>query len=147
MEYKGAEMTEKLFELEIDAELGKLPEVMAFVDSHLEDVFCPLKIQMQVDVAVEEAFVNIASYAYAPGSGKAVIRLEITDEPAALAVTFIDQGVPFDPLAKEDPDLSLSAEERAIGGLGIYMIKKSMDNVSYEYKNGSNVFKLIKNLK
>jgi len=101
---------------------------------------------MQMDVAVEEIFVNIANYAYAPGVGQARIRIEITGEPRMVQVTFIDSGVPYDPLAKPDPDVTLSAEERQIGGLGIFMVKKSMDNMLYEYKDKQNILTLQKNM-
>ena len=136
----------KTNELTVEATVENLPQVMGFLEQHLEEADCPLKAQMQITVAAEEIYVNIAHYAYAPGTGEATVRLEITDEPAAATITFIDRGVPFDPLAKPDPDVSLSAEERGIGGLGIYMVKKSMDDVRYEYRDGQNVLTLIKNV-
>ena len=101
---------------------------------------------MQLDIAVEELFVNIANYAYVPDTGKATIRLEINEEPLSVSITFIDNGVPYDPLAKADPDITLSAEERAIGGLGIFMVKKSMDDMFYEYKDSQNVLTIVKKL-
>ena len=133
-------------EIEVEASKEKLPEVMDFIEGKLEEADCPMKIQMQIAVAVEEIFVNIANYAYAPGKGMARIRTEITDEPAAV-ITFIDQGVHYDPLAKEDPDVTLGADERPIGGLGIFMVKRSMDDITYEYKDGSNILKIKKNLR
>ena len=72
--------------------------------------------------------------------------MELSEEPLSVVITFIDNGVPYDPLRKNDPDTTLSAEEREIGGLGIYMVKKSMDGVEYEYKDGQNILKIIKNL-
>ena len=131
-------------ELTIDAKIDKLDEVLGFVDGLLEEADCPIKTQMQIDVAVEELFVNIASYAYTPGEGTATIRVE--REPGAVQITFIDSGVPYDPLAKADPDVTLSAEERGIGGLGIYMVKKSMDEMAYEYKDGHNVLTIKKGI-
>ena len=119
-------------ELRIDAKIENLEQVLAFLDTELESIDCPMKEQMQLDVAVEEIFVNIASYAYQPGEGDALIGLEKLEGPDRIVVTFIDSGVPYDPLAKEDPDVTLSAEERQIGGLGIYMVKKSMDDMTYE---------------
>ena len=133
-------------ELEIEAKLDNLNQVLAFVDGFLEENECSMKVQMQMDVAVEEIFVNIANYAYAPGVGQARIRIEITGEPRMVQVTFIDSGVPYDPLAKPDPDVTLSAEERQIGGLGIFMVKKSMDNMLYEYKDKQNILTLQKNM-
>lgn len=133
-------------ELTIDADVNNLDEVLAFVDEQLEVHDCSPKIQMQIDVAVEELFVNIAHYAYNPKTGPATVRVEILDNPLAVVITFIDNGVPYDPLAKPDPDVTLSAEEREIGGLGIYMVKKSMDDIQYEYKDGKNILKIRKNL-
>ena len=119
-------------ELNLDeARLDRLNEVMAFVDAHLEEADCPMKTQLQIDVAVEEIYVNIASYAYAPETGPAVIRLEMAEDASAVTISFIDRGVPFDPLAKPDPDITLSAEERKVGGLGIFMVKKLVDDVEY----------------
>ncbi|MBQ3449138.1 MAG: ATP-binding protein [Synergistaceae bacterium] len=133
-------------ELTLDADVKNLDEVLAFVDEQLEVHDCSPKIQMQIDVAVEELFVNIALYAYNPETGPATVRVEIQENPLSVIITFIDNGVPYDPLAKPDPDVTLSAEEREIGGLGIYMVKKSMDNIEYEYKDGKNILKIQKNL-
>ena len=132
--------------LEIAAAVDNLQEVIDFVTQHLEAVDCPMKAQMQIELAVEEIFVNIALYAYAPDKGPATVRVEVTEEPVTVMITFIDQGMPYDPLAKEDPDVTLSAEERRIGGLGIFMVKNSMDEVTYEYQDGSNILRLKKDL-
>ena len=110
-------------ELTLEAKVDSLPQVLAFVDEYLESLDCSMKVQMQIDVAVEEIYVNVASYAYAPKTGSVTIRLEAQDSPRAVTITIIDSGVPYNPLAKEDPDVTLSAEERKIGGLGIYMVK------------------------
>lgn len=107
--------------------------------------FTPKAITV-VTLAVEEIFVNIASYAYDQDNGKAKIRVEMTGDPVTAVITFIDQGKQFDPMAKEDPDVSLPAEERTVGGLGIFMTKKLVDDMSYEYKDGQNVLKLVKKL-
>ncbi len=132
--------------LDIEADVNNLDTVLAFVDEQLEKYGCSPKIQMQIDVAVEEIFVNIANYAYNPEIGLAGISVETQEEPLAVTITFTDNGVPYDPLKKPDPDVTLSAEERQIGGLGIYMVKKSMDNISYEYKDGRNILTIKKNL-
>lgn len=132
--------------LTVEAKTENLEEVLGFVDRHLETMDCSPKVSVQIDVAVEELFVNIAHYAYSPGTGSATIGVEILKDPAAIAITFTDRGKPFDPLAKEDPDITLSAEERQIGGLGIYMVKKSMDEVVYEYKDGQNILRIKKDL-
>ncbi|MBO4872469.1 MAG: ATP-binding protein [Lachnospiraceae bacterium] len=139
-------LTFSLQEMEIDAVKENLAEVHAFVNEHLEAAGCPLKVKRQIDLAVEEIFINIASYAYAPEKGKATVRVEVSEDPVAATVTFTDRGIPYDPLAKEDPDISLSAEEREIGGLGIFVTKKLMDDVSYTYKDGQNILTLTKNL-
>ncbi|MCR5121641.1 MAG: ATP-binding protein [Ruminococcus sp.] len=133
-------------ELKTEAIKENLPEVTAFIDEQLEAVDCPMKLQMKIDIAVEEIFVNIANYAYPDGTGTAVIRVEFTDDPLTVEITFIDSGVPYDPLAKPDPDISLSANERQIGGLGIFMVKKSMDDMKYQYLDGQNILTLIKRL-
>ncbi len=133
-------------ELEIEASSDNLQNVLDFIASHLDAAECPMKYKMQLDLAVEEIFINIANYAYAPGSGKATVRVEVSDNPVAVAITFVDRGIPYDPLKKADPDVTLSAEERQIGGLGIFLTKKIMDDVSYEYKNGQNILTLKKNL-
>ena len=133
-------------EMEIEAVTENLPNVLAFVDDRLERVDCPIRTQMQINVAVEEIFVNIANYAYAPDKGHATVRVEVSNEPVAVTITFVDHGVPYDPLAKRDPDVTLPAEQREVGGLGIFMTKKIMDDVAYEYKNGSNILKLVKHL-
>lgn len=133
-------------ELTVEAKLDHLDEVLAFVDSSLEEMECPIKAQMQIDVAVEEVFVNIASYAYTPETGSATLQIKTEQDPPAVAITFIDSGVPFDPLLKPDPDVTLPAEERQIGGLGIYMVKKSMDDMRYVYEGGQNILTILKKL-
>ena len=133
-------------ELELEASDGNLERVQAFVEACLEHRNCPPKTLMQIGVAVEEIFVNIAHYAYAPGSGTATVRVVVFGEPAAAEITFIDRGMPYDPLARRDPDLTLPAEEREIGGLGVYMAKQLMDGMSYEYRDGQNVLTMKKNL-
>ena len=131
-------------DLNIEASLDNLPKVLQFVESYLETAGCPLKAQMHISLAVEEIFVNISSYAYAPGTGDAVVSLETEEEPAAVILTFKDCGVPYNPLEKADPDISLPAGERQIGGLGIFLTKKTMDDVVYEYKDGQNILHLKK---
>jgi anti-sigma regulatory factor (Ser/Thr protein kinase) len=133
-------------ELTIDATLDNIPVVTDFVSEQLELLDCSMKVQIQISIAIDELFSNIARYAYNPKTGSATVQVEVTDEPLAVVVTFIDEGKPYDPLAKEDPDITLSAEEREVGGLGIYMVKKSMDDVTYEYKEGRNILKIKKSI-
>lgn len=133
-------------ELTIDATVENIEKVTSFVDEQLESLNCPMKAQMQIDIAIDELFGNIAHYAYNPEVGPATVRVDVLQEPLSVVVTFIDNGVPYDPLAKEDPDVALPAEEREIGGLGIYMVKKSMDEISYEYKDGQNILRIKKEI-
>ena len=132
--------------LKIDAQVQKLDEVLGFVDGELEKAGASMKVQMQIDVAVEEIFVNIASYAYGESSGQAEISFDYREDDTTAVISFTDQGVEFNPLGKEDPDIGLSAEERQIGGLGIFIVKKSMDKVSYERRDNSNIFIIEKKL-
>lgn len=133
-------------ELVIEAEKNNLPQVLEFVDEQLEAVDCPMMTQTTIDIAVEELFVNIASYAYNPEIGIAVVQVTVHDDPLSVEITFIDNGTQYDPLAKADPDTTLSAAQRQIGGLGIFMVKKSMDAVNYEYKDGKNILTIKKTL-
>ena len=131
-------------ELEIEAKKENLDQVLEIVDEELERLECTIKEQTQIDIAVEEIFVNIASYAYAPSVGTALIRMEVERDPLAVVLTFEDKGTPYDPLAKEDPSLDHAADETKIGGLGIYMVKRSMDDMKYEYKDGKNILVIKK---
>lgn len=130
-------------ELHIEALTENLTKVLEFIDSELENNDCNMKSQMQIDIAVEELFVNVASYSYEGSTGMADITLDIDSDRRA-RITISDSGIPYDPLKKDDPDVTLSAEERSIGGLGIYMVKKSMDDFTYEYKDGKNVVTITK---
>lgn len=133
-------------ELNISATVENIETVTNFVNEQLEALDCPMKAMMQIDIAIDELFGNIAHYAYNPDVGSATVRVEVQEEPLAVIITFIDGGVPYDPLAAADPNTTLSAEERQIGGLGIYIVKKSMDEISYEYKDGKNVLSIKKKL-
>ena len=133
-------------ELDIQAVKENLPQVLDFVDAELEALDCGMRIITQIDIAVEEIFVNISSYAYDPETGPATIRAEVTDKPLSVVISFIDNGKPYDPLAKPDPDTSLPLRQRKKGGLGIFMVKKSMDDVTYEYKNGQNILTIKKTI-
>ena len=96
--------------------------------------------------AIDELFGNIAQYAYDPATGPVTVRVEVAEDPMAVIITFIDNGKPYDPLSGEDPDITLSAEERKIGGVGVFLVKKTMDEITYEYKNGQNILKIRKNM-
>lgn len=133
-------------ELTIDATVENIPVATDFVNEQLEAYGCSMKVQMQIDIAIDELLGNIARYAYQPDVGPATVCVELIKKPLSAVITFIDAGIPYDPLKKEDPDTSLSAEEREIGGLGIYMVKQSMDELTYEYKDGQNILKIMKML-
>lgn len=126
-----------------DAVGENLDQVLAYLDVQLESWDCPMRTQMQLDVAVEELFVNIANYAYGESLGTAQISIDLLPE-RIVQVTFCDTGIPYNPLQKPDPDINIPLEERQIGGLGIYLVKKSMDEVLYRYENGQNILTIRK---
>ena len=133
-------------EICVEALTYNLDQVNEFVESMIEDSGCSARTVMQVRISVEEIFVNIANYAYSPEIGKATIAVEVSDEQAMVTIMFMDSGTPYDPLAKADPDTTLSIEDREIGGMGILIVKKSMDAVNYEYKDGKNILTIKKKI-
>ena len=134
-------------ELTIPAIVENIEAVTSFVNEQLDALDCPVKAQTQIAIAIDELFSNIAYYAYHPKTGDATVRVEVLDDPMCVIITFIDQGVPYDPLTAADPDTGLPVEERAAGGLGIFMVKKSMNEITYRYENGSNILSIRKNLR
>ncbi len=126
-------------EIIIDASSDKLEELLSCINEDLEAAGCPLKFQMKLEVAVEEIFVNIAHYAYKGETGKAEIIVDTFPEESKAVITFKDSGMEYNPLKREDPDVTLSAEDRKIGGLGIFLVKKTVDSIDYQYENGKNV--------
>ena len=133
-------------ELNIEAKVSNIDKVTEFVDSELQKAGCPMKAQLQIDVAIDELFSNISNYAYDPLIGPATVRVEIAENPLAVIITFIDNGTPFNPLESKEPDITQSADKRIAGGLGIYIVKKSRDAISYEYKEGKNILTIIKKM-
>lgn len=132
--------------LTVPANVDCLDKVIAFINEELEAYDCPVKAQAQLELAVEEIFVNIASYAYNPAEGEAEIRCEVMTGPLRVEIQFLDGGKPFDPLAKKDYDTSPEAfDEESVGGLGIYMTKQTMDEVQYAYEDGKNILTIKKN--
>ncbi len=133
-------------QLVIKAELSGLDEVLSFVEEGLSQTGCPPKLMTQIVVSVEEIFVNVANYAYKAESGDCRMELCVCGEGAKRTMKLLvtDEGEPFDPLAKQDPDITLSADQREIGGLGIWMVKQTMDEVTYQYVNQKNELTLIK---
>ncbi len=130
--------------LVVPAEMSKLDDVIAFIDSSLEGHEYSDKTLMEIEIAVEEIFVNIASYAYPPGTGVVSVETDISGKPEKLIARFVDNGIKYDPLEKEDPDVGLSVEDTFIGGLGIFITKESMDDVVYEYKENKNILIITK---
>ena len=128
----------------IPAELRRLNDAISFVEGELEKLDCSAKDRAAIDVALEEIFVNVAHYAYPGCEGAAIIDVNAVD--GGVRIDISDEGKPFNPLAKKDPDITLSSDERNIGGLGIYMVKKMMDEVSYDYAYGKNILTMIKYL-
>lgn len=138
----GERMTNKTF----PAKTESLSDVLGFVEETLEGFECPMKIQTAICVAIEEVFVNVAHYAYPESNGDMTLHIGFEEESRAITFRMTDKGVPFDPLTKPDPDITLSAEEREIGGLGIFIAKKTMDSLSYSYENGENILTMIKKI-
>lgn len=128
----------------VDAVVDNVPVVTEFVNKILKKYQCPSNVEAIMDIAIDELFSNIAFYGYPADRGKAEIMVSITEEPQSVVITFKDGGIPYNPLEKKDPDITLSAEERQIGGLGVYMVKQSMDEVSYCFENGNNILTIQK---
>ncbi len=129
----------------VDAITENVTTVTEFVDTFLEEHDCNMKAQIQIDVAIDEIFSNIVNYAY-EGVGKATIDFGIDEDTRTVSITFSDSGIPYNPLKKDDPDITLSIKDREIGGLGIFMVKKTMDSMDYEYSNGQNVLRITKQI-
>lgn len=130
-------------ELTVEALSENLDDVQDFINVLLEERGCGMKDVITIDIAVEEIFINIASYAYPDGTGTATVRVDFPEENR-VEITFIDSGIEYNPLAKPDPDVTLPADKRPVGGLGIFMVKKSMDDVRYEYSDSRNCLTIVK---
>lgn len=130
----------------VDATMEQLDTVIGWVEAYLTDCACPMKLSMKILVCVEELYVNVVNYAYGSQTGSCTMELaQIQDAEACEVMLQIrDSGTPFNPFEREDPDITLSADEREIGGLGIYMVKNIMDTVSYEYKQQENIVTMKK---
>ena len=125
---------------------SELNHVLEWLDALLEKYECPMKTQTQLDIAVEEIFINVASYAYPQGTSTCDITCHFSGTPTKLEITFADKGVPYDPLKKKDPNVALKLEDREAGGLGIFMVKQSMEDMRYKYENGQNILTIVKTL-
>lgn len=131
-------------EITVSATLDNIQSVTDFVEEHLLEAGFPMKTVFQINIAVDELFSNIARYAYGEDEGEATVRLQISEDNSTAVLTFIDSGTPYNPLKKEDPDVTLDADDRDEGGLGIYMVKNSMDDICYEYRDGYNTLTVTK---
>ena len=130
-------------ELRVEAKVENLPAVIDFATGTLTDD-CAMRERMHIELVTEEIFVNIASYAYPDGEGIVTIRRDGGEGSEGLTLTFMDGGVPYDPLQRPDPDLTLPAEDRPIGGLGVFLVKKIVNEAHYEYKDGKNILTVRK---
>ena len=128
------------------AEREIIPEVIDFIDRELDELGCSEKTKAQINIAIDELYGNIASYAYGEENGEVTVIIEGDSTPGAVSISFQDEGKPFNPLESREPDITLPARERKIGGLGIFMVKKSMDDVRYEYRDGKNILTIRKTL-
>ncbi|MGX8706468.1 MAG: ATP-binding protein [bacterium] len=132
--------------LTLEAKINNIPVLTDFIDQQLEALDCPMKPQMQIDVAVDEIFTNISSYAYGESVGTATVSVDFDDATRTVTISFEDSGMPFDPLTQEEPDITLPAEQRQIGGLGIFLVKKTMDDMRYQRQGDKNVLTIEKRI-
>lgn len=132
--------------LTVPAKIENLQKVMDFLGDQLDSVDYVMKARLQLELSIEEAYVNIVNYAYGSEEGEVIICCNVGESPLKVTMQFIDYGNPYNPLENDDPDISLSAEEKEIGGLGIFLIKRNVDNISYEYRDGKNILTIQKKL-
>ena len=134
-------------EITVDTDMEQIAPVTDFLNAQLKEIGCSERVRIQLDVAADEMFGNIVRYAYGTESGPVTVQVEVEENPLRVVLTFIDQGIPFNPLTREMPDTTgLKAKERPIGGLGLFMVKKTMDDLSYEYRDGKNILTIRKNI-
>jgi len=131
----------------VPAKIENMETVLNFINKQLNGLNILENTLFQLELAIEEVYVNIARYAYVGGEGEVTITFNIEENPLQIIIKFIDSGVPFNPLKNEDPDFSLKTEEKEIGGLGIHLVKKNVDSVVYEFHDGMNVLTLKKIIK
>ena len=134
-------------EITVPATLDNVETVTEFVDELLNALRCPPPVRTQIDIAIDEVFSNIVRYAYGTKPGPVTVRVDSQGDPPSVVVTFIDRGFPYDPVSAEFVDTTrLPAKDRPIGGLGVYMVKKSMDDMSYSYRDGQNILRIRKRI-
>ena len=133
-------------EITLKAVVENIAAVTEHIDAELMAIDCPMKLQMQIDVAIDEIFSNIAHYAYGEDGGDVTVRFEYDPQTDVATIIFMDRGIPFNSLDRGDPDVTLPAEKRAIGGLGVFLVKKLMDEVTYEHRDGMNIMRMTKKI-
>lgn len=133
-------------ELQIASIVSNIDEVTDFINQELDEFDCPMKIKIQLDVAIDEIFSNISNYAYNGKEGNVLIQTEYEKDTNMISIRFIDSGIPFNPLKHKEPDVTMSASQRQIGGLGIFLVIRTMDKVNYEHQDGKNMFTIWKKL-
>ena len=131
-------------EMTVQATVDNVEAITDFVNKQLDALHCPIPVKIQIDIAIDELFSNIVNYAYSPEEGPVTVRMDVADEPHSVIITFIDHGKPYNPLTTAAPDISLAAKQRPIGGLGVFMVKNTMDDVAYEYRDGMNILTIRK---
>ena len=145
-DYKLKEGGERMMNRTFPAKAESLSDVLDFVGHMLESFDCSMKIQTAICVAIEEIFINVAYYAYPESVGDVTLQIGFEEGSRTITFRMADKGIPFDPLKKPDPDITLSAEDREIGGLGILIAKKTMDSITYAYENGENILTMVKKI-
>ena len=135
-----------MYKWTLDATIENVETITGLIDEKLEEAGASMKAEMQINIVIEEIYSNIAKYGYASGKGDATVTLDILQDPLRAEITFINSGEPYDPLAQEDPDIHAALDDRPMGGLGILIIKKTMDDVSYEFKDKQNILTVVKAL-
>lgn len=133
-------------ELTVEATTENIETVTDFVSVELEQIDCPMKIQAQISIVIDELFGNIARYAYQPETGTATVQLYTEENPLTVILIFSDNGIPFNPLEQEEPDIHADLKNRKPGGMGIFLVKKLMDLVEYSYQNGQNIVLIKKTI-
>ena len=133
-------------EMAFTASIDMIGPVTDFVNEILAGLDCPEQSRIQIDVAVDEILSNIIRYAYPSAPGPATVRVEVEKDPLTVVMTFIDRGAPYNPLTAKAPDITLPRRRRPVGGLGLFMVRNTMDDLSYEYRDGQNILTVRKKI-
>ena len=131
-------------QFELDTNIENVEVLTDTVNGMLAELDCPKKARAQIDIALDELFSNVSHYAYGGDVGKVYVTLDTMADKRGISITLEDEGIPFDPLAHEDPDVTLGVDERGIGGLGIFLVRRTMDDMRYEYGDDRNKLTITK---